>query len=168
MAKVNLSAPWVTFYHEIEALFGSDPEIKIIYDESENDIRLYVDNAGKAAALSELLPAERKYGNVTIKVTVIPSNELAASPVSAYETAFENNPVFAYAKTVPGTIYAMPASYVVFKNRVVQYFNDDLSDVNGNCSTLYQEIAKDVFGTDAGVFFCTDTEEKVTKGSVWF
>ena len=35
-----------------------------------------------------------------------------------------------------------------------------MHDINGNCSTLYQEIAKDVFGEDEGICFCTDTEEK--------
>ena len=54
-----------------------------------------------------------------------------------------------------------PITYVVFVNEVVQYFNDDLGDVYGQCSTLYQEIAKDVFGETEGVFFCTDVEEPV-------
>lgn len=41
-------------------------------------------------------------------------------------------------------------------NKVVQYFNDDLGDAHGVCSTLYQEIAKDVFGEHEGIFFCTN------------
>ena len=54
------------------------------------------------------------------------------------------------------------AKYVIFANKVVQYFNDSLSDAHGVCSTLYQDIARDVFGDDCGVYFCTDLEEKST------
>ena len=51
--------------------------------------------------------------------------------------------------------------YAVFQSKVVQFFNDDMSDINGNCTTLYQEIAKDVFsGRAEGVFFCTAAEGK--------
>lgn len=162
MAKVNLSAPWVTFYHEIVALFGDDPEIKIVYDEDENIIKLLVNNTHKAEALTQLLPPERTYGKVTVQVQVIPANTLEASPAALFEAAFENNPAFSFSKTVQGVL-SNPLFYVVFKNKVVQYFNDDLGDIYGNCSTLYQDIAKDVFGEQEGVFFCTDVEEKVGK-----
>ena len=48
-----------------------------------------------------------------------------------------------------------PLTYVVLKKEVVQFFNDNLNDIHGLETTLYQTIAKDVFdGT--GVFFCTD------------
>ncbi len=47
-------------------------------------------------------------------------------------------------------------THVVFENRVVQYFNDDISDINGLCSTLYQDIAKRVLKNIDNVFFCTD------------
>jgi len=33
MKKVSLSAPWTIYYREIEELFGSDPEIRVEYDE---------------------------------------------------------------------------------------------------------------------------------------
>lgn len=53
--------------------------------------------------------------------------------------------------------------YVVFKNCVVQFFNDNLNDIYGNISTLYQDIAREIFA-DAeweGVFYCTDVETHV-------
>ena len=34
--------------------------------------------------------------------------------------------------------------------------NDDLSDAHGICSTLYQDLAKEVFGESEGIFFCTE------------
>lgn len=32
--------------------------------------------------------------------------------------------------------------------------------MNGNRSTLYEEIARDLFGEDGDVFFCTDAGAK--------
>lgn len=173
MAKVNLSSPWVKLYREFQEMFKEDKEVKVIFDEDAYDIRIYVDNDAKAVAMANLLEGERIYGNITVTITVYPANgdwegvydrlgdeADEYDPFEQYNTLFKDNPAFSYAlkSTLPfwdGMIY------VVFKNKVVQYFNDDLSDVNGNCSTLYQEIAKDLF-TSAGrdsVFFCTDTPE---------
>ena len=49
---------------------------------------------------------------------------------------------------------------LVFKNCVVQFFNDNLNDAHGLISTLYQEIADDVLvNIDFhGVYYCTDVE----------
>ena len=51
-------------------------------------------------------------------------------------------------------------TYVVFKNCVVQFFNDNLNDCHGLISTLYQDIAAEIF-EDAnlnGVYYNTDVE----------
>lgn len=151
---MKISSPWVNYYREVQALFGKDPEIKVVYDENENEVKLYVENARKADALTRLLPSEKVFGNVTLKITVVPANDLDESKVVAFEEAFAGNPVLKYvwhADTVMGAF-----NYAVFKNEVVQYFNDDMSDINGNRSTLYQEIAKDVIGEEPGLFFCTE------------
>lgn len=157
MAKVNLSAPWVLFYREVEALFGEDPEITVVYDEDQGKISLFVDNPDKADALTQLLPTERMFGNVSIRLEVIPNNKMTESKAHLFLRAFDGNPAFAYGKTVSG-IFSSDLNYIVFRNKVVQYFNDDLGDVNGNCSTLYQELAKDIFENHEGVYFCTDVE----------
>jgi hypothetical protein len=162
MAKVNLSSPWVEFYHEIEAMFRYDPELKVVYDEDANTVKLYVDYQNKAEALMQLLPAEKTWGNVVLKIEVIPANtEKELTDADLFRIAFENNPAFAFDKTVEG-IFENPMTYIVFRNKVVQFWNDNLGDVYGNKSTLYQEIAKDIFGQKSGVFYCTDTEEPVT------
>lgn len=160
MSNLKLSAPWVVYYREIEALFGADPEITITIDEENYSVKLYVNNDEKAEAIDKLLPAERTYGTVTVRTAVIPGNPLLEKKASLFQTAFEGNPVFAFTKTNEG-VFTIPLSYVVFKNRVVQFFADNLQDVNGNISTLYETIAKDVFGEIDGLCFCTDTEEKV-------
>lgn len=158
MSKVGLSSPWVNFYRELEALFAKDPEVKVIYDEEKNDVKLYVDNLAKADALAQLLPVERTFGNITITVTVIPANKEGASKIQLFRTAFEGNGAFDYTTSAEG-IFTNPIHYVVFANEVVQYFNDDLSDAHGVRSTLYQDIAEDVFENHESVYFCTNVPE---------
>lgn len=155
MAKIGMSAPWVIYYREIEELFREDPEIRVVYNEEDVEIRLYVDNSAKADALQSLLPTVKDFGNVQLKITIIPFNKLGETRENIYATAFYDNPILSYIRTIRG-VFTNNITYVVFINKVVQYFNDDLGDVNGMCSTLYQEIAKDIFGENEGVFFCTD------------
>ena len=159
-SKLNLSPPWLTYYHEIEAMFKQDPEIKVHYDEEDCEVKLYVDNADKAYALSVLIPPEKEFGNVTLKVTVIPANT-PEKDIDIFEKAFRGNPVLNYIRGGAGPFGDI--NYAVFQNKVVQFFNDDISDAHGVKSTLYQDIAKDIFGLVDGVFFCTDVEDGVGK-----
>ena len=168
--RFKISPPWILYVSQINALFSNDPDITLEYDNDKVEVKLYVDNNKKAAALMYLLPFEKKFGNVTLDIIIIPSNHNVVEKVDLttmedyFEAAFENNPVFAFTRVVEG-IFSNTLTYVVFKNRVVQFFADNLNDIHGNISTLYQELAKDVFNKDVipGVLFCTDIEEKVGK-----
>lgn len=154
--NTKLSAPWITYYHEIEALFKNDPSVTTEFDEGDNVVKLYVEDEEKADALTELLPAEKTFGNVTLNVKVIPTNRLGATKASLFRKAFEGNAAFAFTQTFTG-ILSNPLTYVVFKKEVVQFWNDDLGDLNGLESTLYEDIARNVFGDVDGVCFCTAT-----------
>lgn len=174
--RLKLSPPWVTAENEIKALFGNDSEINIDYDNQNRTVTLKVDNPEKAAAISYLLPCTLYFGLVDFNITVIPSNthEVIVPidvPVNAelFDTAFKNNPVYAFSKTIEG-IFSNKFTYVVFKNKVVQFFNDNLNDIHGNMNTLYESIARDLFNNNdahyehgklEGVCYCTDIEEKV-------
>lgn len=162
MARVGMSAPWVVFYREVEEMFKGDPEVKIVYDEEKNIIKLYVDNSEKATALQTLLPETRMFGSIALSIEVIPFNNFGQikETQNIYATAFAGNPVLSYIRTIRG-IFTNNLTYIVFKNKVVQYFNDDLGDVNGMCSTLYQNIANNIFNKNDGVFYCTDLPENI-------
>ena len=105
---------------------------------------------------------ERKFGEVSLKIIVVPSNkdkltdtikeEILDNP---YAVAFKGNPILTSIKQLD-TIVMGTITYVVFENVVVQYYNDNLYDINGMCSTLYQEIAKKVFKENINVHFCTE------------
>ena len=170
MAKLNLSPPWVVYYRKLSTFFKEDPEVRIIYDDIEQEIKLYVSNAEKAVALENLLPNEQVFGNVTLYITIVPANQTCFDSVKAgYSTnsndivriCFSNKAVVGV-KVVDG-IMTNKMTFVIFKKEVVQWFSDSISDWHGLTSTLYQDLAKDIFGDISGVFFCTDNgmDEKI-------
>lgn len=165
MAKINLSAPWIQYYREVEALFAKDDEVHVIFDEDEVELKIYVDDTPKAVALDKLLPDKMEYGGVVLKIVVIPANTKEAEEYNIDEdmplcqylgAAFYGNGALRDIRIVSG-IFANDLVYVIFKKEVVQYYNDNLGDYNGICSTLYQNIAKNVLKPIVNVYFCTDT-----------
>ncbi len=173
MAKLGLLSPWATFYNELKTFFEKDSEVTVVYDEENNIVNLYVNNPTKAAALTELLPVEKDFDAVKLKINVIPANDCnkvkfaaisasfadeAVPLVELYWNALTENKHVDYITTLRG-IFNNPITYVVFKKCVVQYYNDSLGDINGVCSTLMQNIAEDIFEKREGIYFCTNTSE---------
>ena len=168
MAVVKLSAPWQTYYKELSLLFEHDDEVRIIYDTDDQIINIYVDNAVKAEAMAAALPAVKQFGSVELEINIIPSNRvnmLKASKGMGFVDLFKGNSIVDDVVVVDG-IMTNPITYVIFKKEVVQYFNDDLGDAHGVCTTLYQDIAKRVFEDQEGVFFCTNTNTGNTNTTI--
>lgn len=174
MAKLNLSPPWMVCYRKLSAFFKEDSEVRITYDEIEQEIKLYVDNAEKAVVLEKLLPSEQVFGNVTLYITIVPANKTSFDSVKAGHStstkmtdivrALVNNKAVTDIKVVDG-IMTNKMVYVIFRKEVIQYFTDDIGDYHGICSTLYQDLAKEIFSNIDGVFFCTDNEMEL--GNAW-
>lgn len=164
---MKISPPWVTYVNELMALFGEDPEINIKYENELPRVKLYVSNWKKATALGLLLKRGVEFGNIYLYVEVIPPNtervklENCNDYKLLFEEGFKGNPAFSFIYQVEG-IFSNKIIYVVFKNKVIQFFNDNLNDVYGNISTLYQEIAKDVFDIK-GICYCTDAPKEILK-----
>lgn len=158
MDSIMLSAPWVNYYHELEAFFQEDPDVKVTYNHENVEICLYVEGAAKADALDQLLEHEIKFGETILTIKVIPAN-VQLSRASLVKNALEGNKAFSYLETIQGPM-SNPMTFVVFKNAVVQYFTDNLGDIHGVRSTLYQDMAKELFGENEGVYFCTDLPEE--------
>lgn len=161
MNKLGLVSPWVQYFRKLEAFFAEDKDVKVLFDNAKAAIKILVEDPDKADALTELLPPEVVFGNVTLKVSVVPANaKLMAGDarMDKIQRAFQGNGAVVGIYSID-RIFSNTMNYVVFKPKVVQYFNDDLSDAHGIRSTLYQELAKEIFGEDGGVFFCTDVVE---------
>lgn len=152
---VRLVSPWMELYHKIEAFFKRDPMVHVIWDEEAKAIDLYVDNAAKADALALIMPHEVKLGNVTVSIGIIPANDEGESSGDIFRDAFGGNDMFSFVKTVSGVL-SSDIVYVVFKNEVIQYYDDNLGDIYGQRSCLAEDIAREIFSNVDGVYFCTD------------
>lgn len=153
--KIKLAAPWFTYYNEMEALFKGDPDVKLEYDEDTYTIKVFVSNQDKADALTELLPAKKDFGGVVLTINVIPDNTKSDNREILFRRAFKGNPIVKDIVAVDN--FGFEAVYVVFSGGIVQFYNDELCDVNGMKTMLLQDVAKDVFGDiGAMLFFCTE------------
>lgn len=165
MAIVNLSAPWFEHYHELLAFFRHDNEVSVVFDADKMIVKLYVDDVRKAEALEHVIAHELEFGNVTLNVEVVPGNDAKEfskgstqrdiiDDMEIWQIIARNNPAIDRIIKQIG-IGGMKYTFVMCDPVVVQYFNDNTSDINGLTSTLYENIASDIFTGKAGVFFCT-------------
>lgn len=163
-SEMKLASPWVIYYRKLCCLFRQDPDIEqLSYNNGEKYpvIRIYVKTIDKADALCQLLPEEKEFGNVTLKIIIVPPSTDDVSKADLISRAFKDNPVFKGMKTADtpgGTAY-----FAMFIKEVVQYDADDISDWYGQQSTLYQDIAKEIFGEEANLHYCTEKYEKPHK-----
>ena len=153
MQDLKLSPPWVTFANEMKAMFAQDPGVRVVFDQQNMEIKLYVESATKAEALETLLVKEAVFGGVTVKVTVIPGNAVSDKYVNMYDTAFESNPALVDTKYVSSPFGQF--TYVIWSAKPIQFFDDNLADYQGKKTMLLEDVAKDVMAEDVNVFHCS-------------
>lgn len=163
---MKIVSPWVNLYREYEEFFRRDPYVKVLCDDEHKTIDLYVDGDAKAEALAMMMPAERTFGSVVVKICIIPSNDKTKTCGDLCVDAFSSNEALAFTKTIHG-LFNNDITYVVFENTVVQYHNDDLGDIFGQRSCLYQDLAKDIFTEADGVYFCTNKNTYKGPAGYW-
>ena len=154
--RLGLSSPWITYFRKIEALFEKDPDVMVDFEDETTTLKIYVDNQGKAEAIDALLPDGIQFGNVEMGIQVIPAN--GTDPrLELFRKAFEGNEAVVDITTVDNSVPILGGnSYVLFKPEVVQYYNDDLSTLDGYESTLYEDIAAELLSVgDSRIYFCT-------------
>ena len=172
MAKrLELTPPWLIYYREITELFGKDPSVAVVYDEDESEkhIKVYASTEEKTRALAYILPGTVEYGNVTLFIDVYEPNgyRYCTTCNADYDldigidreliwAAFSGNSAVVTVGEV--SLGGERIYYVIFANKVVRYFNDDLFDAFGCCSTLYQDIAKRVLRSIRNVYYSTAPE----------
>lgn len=163
MMNLKIEAPWQTYGKELKALFAMDKEIDVseVYEAENADFDFVVDvsvlNHEKFVALDRALVKRVTFGNVTLHVNLF-DMENESVDVDIFKTIFDGNPIvqdIVTKRDVTGTDW----HYICFKPEVVQFFDDDMSDVNGNRTELAEDIARDVFADHLGVYFCTAAKE---------
>jgi hypothetical protein len=86
------------------------------------------------------------------------SNENTETRAELIKKALKGNPVLSYDQAVEG-VMTNPLHYFVMRNEVAQFWNDNLHDINGRESYLYEDLAREIIGEDDGVMFCTNTPD---------
>lgn len=168
MMKMHIEAPWYTFQKKVQALFNGDPDITVndlvVDEDGEADYVLDIEvrNHKKFEALDRVIATYKEFGNIVVKIALYDEENNGLNPgVELYETIFEGNPVI---EAVKNRVFPDGVShgYVCFKPEVVQFFDDNLSDYNGNWTGLAEDIAREIFENDStGMQFCTAAIDKV-------
>lgn len=172
MAIVNLSAPWIEHYRKLQTMFANDPDVSVVYDSACMVCEIYAEGEKRAEALEKLLKPSVQFGNVVLNITVHQVNGISEKygrflPLTLrnglyahrkddlhYQALLTNPAVNSIEYTYgPGKEVL---TYVIFTPEVAQYFSDDIGDYYGLKSTLYEDIARDIFVEEFGVFYCTN------------
>lgn len=163
MKNLKLEAPWYTYQKKVKALFDRDPQIRVgEVIEPENgsvDYRFNIEvrDHEKFLALDRVFPKTVTFGNVKLGIFLYDEENANATDeaFSLYETIFRGNPIVKDVRLAAdhtGTKHG----FVRFQPEVIQFFDDDLYDYNGNWSGLAQDIAREVFKDEnRGIHFCT-------------
>ena len=163
MKKLNLKAPWYTYQNKLKALFERDPDITVgdVFEpgdgESDYAIDFEVRNHEKYKALDRTLKKNLIFGNVTLDIIIydMANVEPVRPGIELFTTIFNGNPIVKDIKDVKD-FTDTEHCFIEFQPEVIQFYNDDIADYNGNWSGLAQDIAREVFGDEVrGVHFCT-------------
>lgn len=160
MMNYTISSPWYTFGRKVKALFGGDPDYRIGEVRecgdagADYELDFEVRNHEKFAALERILPKTKTFGNVKLRINLFDEENGAEDRIDLIRKIFDGNPAVSHIAASCDAADVLHG-YVLFKPEVMQFFNDDLSDFNGNWSGLAQDIAREIFDDLPGIHFCT-------------
>ncbi|MGE6615093.1 hypothetical protein [Bacillus mycoides] len=177
--NVQLSPPWITYFNEIKYSVGIDPDVAVgplIPVDGNYIILIKVVGDEKAVALATLLKPTMQFGNINVEVVVSNNeNQIVSSipcPLDAFEiahlfqVALGNNPYFQEVVVQPQLPGGQNVVFPVFKPEVIQFFNDDISNL---CQT-FTAVASDVFSDvmkdaicDIPILFSTSCDDSIER-----
>ena len=161
--KIKKSAPWVRYVALLKMLFENDPDVRIVYrDETPYIVDINVTGEEKFEAATKLIGETKTFGNVVLTIRYHLSNPVKEekSKKELFKDLFEGNPILTNVVTVELPNTSNNITYFIFKDEVVQYWDDDLSNPHGMVSTLWEQIAQEVFEDTEGVVFTTRVNGK--------
>lgn len=161
MMKFSIEAPWYTHQKKIKALFENDQDITVgdIYEVDNDDVDyafdIEVKNHDKFMALGNVIHGIKEFGNVRLAIVLYDEENRDIHPgADLFKTIFDGNKIVKDIKSTTDPA-GVEHVFVCFQPEVVQFFDDDLTDYNGNFNGLAEDIARDVFDEDWSVNFCT-------------
>ncbi|MDA1770832.1 hypothetical protein PDJ95_05405 [Bacillus cereus] len=170
-AQPQLSPPWITYFNKLVNSIGADPTVTVgpLIPVGGNFIILvHALSNEKAIALATLLKSFVEFGNVSVTVIVTNNENQIVNPVpcplDAFEiahlflVALENNPYFDQVVVQPQFPGGSNVVFPVFKAEVIQFFNDDISNLcqtfTGVAANVFHDVMQDEI-CDTPILFST-------------
>ncbi|PFX75276.1 hypothetical protein COL39_06510 [Bacillus cereus] len=167
----QLSPPWITYFNKLVNSIGADPTVTVgpLIPVGGNFIILvHALSNEKAIALATLLKSFVEFGNVSVTVIVTNNENQIVNPVpcplDAFEiahlflVALENNPYFDQVVVQPQFPGGSNVVFPVFKAEVIQFFNDDISNLcqtfTGVAANVFHDVMQDEI-CDIPILFST-------------
>jgi len=169
----QLSPPWYTLWNEIKASIGNNPGVTVEdLDTSQTPyiVPISVDNHDTAAAIASIMNLHYQIGNITVDVQVKDPAGNIVTPITPgsvsqlvelVESGLGNNGWFK--EVLPKPLYpnAPEVVFVVFAKAVIQFYNDDLSDLYHNYNNVAAFVFRDVLHpSPGGIWLYTSTAEE--------
>ena len=95
------------------------------------------------------------FGNITLTIVLCDEENSSVHPgYELFNTLFKDNPIAKDIKVVRDQA-EVDHVFVRFEPQVIQFYDDDLTDYNGNWNGIAEDIAREIFANDWDVNFCT-------------
>ena len=157
-----LPAPQYTLRSKIENSVGKTPSTTIgqlqMAAGGSYTLSITVQDHDQAVALASVMTLSHKIGNVAVDITVTDGNGMAVVPTmpanaddlaALVKSALKGNPLF-HDVVVNNPISGSAVVYPVFEPYVIQFPNDDISDLYENFNGVAAAVFKDVLLLKAG------------------
>ncbi len=171
-SQAQLSPPWYTLWNEIKASIGNDPGVTVnplVTSQHPFIVPITVTDNNKAVGVASIMRSQYTLGNITVVVQVkngsgqIVQPVVPSSPddlVNLAKTALTGNKWFVEVvkKAFSPLPHAPVVVYPVFSKAVIQFYNDDLSDLYNNYNNVVAFVFKDVLNpAPGGIMFYSST-----------
>ncbi len=182
MSGMRLSPSWYTIRNQVAYTVGVTPDVyveELVEKPYGYELPIILKDCKRAKAIRTILPERYELGNITIEVKVYVSIACCDKLIVPFEPveyesvmelakvwceALNGNPLFlglflTEGKLPPMAISTVGEIVVVIDKSVVQFYNDDLSDLCRNynevASKVFAQICENIFIPDYKVTFTT-------------
>lgn len=176
--NIKLSPPWYIYANKVKYTYGQSDLIQVndlIECGSSYLLIINAFDSDVALALRQILPTTITMGNIKLNIVIFDSLGKAVNVIDTssfspqniaqlFDSALQSNPLFIGTVVTDEILSSANSSLVgdvviVIDKSIVQFFNDDISDLCQNynevASKVFKEISQSSFGNDLRANFST-------------
>lgn len=156
--EIKLSPPWDGYMHMLASFFKGDGRVIVGACDDKRVGTIEVFDTKMYCALEQVLNKRIRFGNVVLKIRIVPANGLKAfkntmTDLAALKVVLSKNPAFAKFITRKTPVGNMV--FCMFKPVVLMFYNDNLASPYKKTTAVYEAAAFHVF-KDCGVSYATE------------